>query len=340
MVRRDPAEVSRGLSVVRSFLIFGGPEVEVHYDAENDECGIWPLLLRCPKIFADISPERGDELTPLFDKLTVRLVEDDSCVAEASAQNHTIVIGRAFFESLWCASYAYMYFRRQMEKLGARRAFESTPELMAAIDLLVEGVEATTTRRRVRFAGRPSPCPTNTPSLPEHQEFADDMACIALCFIFHHELAHIRLGHTTTADCSWTLDQEKDADALAIDWFLGRIDEAPSDHPASPAKRIFGILIATSLLIARSLSVARSTSTTADVELSTHPMPYDRLARAVDHSSVRENKLLLDTAVSFACATLVPHIRIHGIDLSPGPYADFHALYQCCLDALSGHLVR
>ena len=212
------------------------------------------------------------------------------------------------------------------------------PHIDAALKALKAAVAASD-GSPVDWSGLPQPV---SPSIVTQSSLleakAGEMTLAALCFVLHHELAHVRLNHSGTdaTQPSWTLEREKEADGEAIDWILGN---AP-DNPLAIAKRAWGVVATTTLMTARRLDAIRRGASIPPVAEQTHPQPYERLDRVVQHEVVQGSALLRETLTSLACAALIPHIRLAGVPLDEGPYEDYTELYAACLDALSAVLVR
>lgn len=304
---------------------------------------IWPILCAAPATLVTGAPERRGELTDSLHGVTLHLSDSPACEAWSSSPEKTIGVSRGMAECLWCASYAYYVFRREVEAL-ARKPSDTGGLLLEigekesvrlALAVLKRGMTAAVGGEAVDWEGLPLPVPpapiSRESSLPA---LAGEMTLAALAFVLHHELAHIRLGHVAEASApDWTMEQEKDADGEAIDWLL-------SDQDVPIGKRAAGIVFATSFLTAKRLEMLGPKTEPTPIELQSHPLPFERLNAAVQLDAVQQVPNLRLTLESLACATLIPHLRLKGIALDRGPYADYHALYEHCLDQLSSVLVK
>ena len=321
--------------------------VTVLCDADENADGIWPVLRWAPATLETIAPERFDELLASVLGVTIHLKDDDACRAYASSDSRTITFCRGLAECLWCASYAYYAFRVELEAQirshgGKPARLEITsndsPEIAAAMRALRASMVAACNGQPLSWDGLPRPVdPKPVPKDGSLVAKAGEMVLGAFGFIMHHELAHVRLGHAGGPDTQWTLDQEKDADSEAICWIL---DKAPMAPIAAVAKRTWGIGIATAFMTAVRLGRRAQGASPAPVEDQTHPQPYDRMDKAIQHPAIQGNDTLKATMTSLACAALVPHIRIAGVGLADGPYDDWDQLYDKCLDVLSAALVQ
>lgn len=325
----------------------GNERLTISSDAPESAGGIWPVLFAAPATLETGAPERFAELLPLVRGLTIHLRDSDEFQAYANSSERKIVLTRGLAECLWCACYAYFVFRQEIErqtnKGGSSERFEISStqgaHVDAALKALRAAVDAASKGKPVNWSGLPQPVsPSIVTAGSSLEAKAGEMTLCALCFVLHHELAHVRLRHTGTDPSrpSWTLEQEKDADSEAIHWILG---EAPENAWAI-AKRAWGIVITTTFMTATRLEAVGTGTRLPPVEEQTHPQPYDRLDKAVQHEVVQRSTLLRETMTSLACAALIPHIRIARVAIGDGPYEDYADLYSACLDALANALVR
>ena len=321
--------------------------VKVICDSDEKTGGIWPVLRWAPATLETIAPERLDELLTSIKGMTIHLEDDTRCCVFASSDNRTITLSRGLAECLWCASYAYFAFRVEIESQilshdATPQRLEITsndnPEIALAMRALRAAMDAACKGQPLSWDGLPQPVePKPVAKDGSLNAKAGEMTLGALGFVLHHELAHIRLRHRGGADTRWTLEQEKDADGEAIRWIL---DQAPVDQVLAIGKRTWGIGIATAFMTAVRLERIKAGSAPTPVENQTHPQPYERLDKAIQHETIQGDDTLRTTMTSLACAALVPHIRIAGLDLGDGPYDDWNQLYDECLNVLSSALVR
>lgn len=320
------------------------PIIKVIIDVADDAGGIWPILCMAPHTLQTIAPERADDLRiQLGAGITIHLTDDDSFRACASTDSRTITLTRGFAECLWCASYAYNAFYLELTSQSKRdtslpQRLELSPKDSPEIELA-----ARTLKTAMIAAGQGSallwydlPRPVKPQEVTRERSLivtAGEMTLCSLGFILHHELAHIQLGHQGHVDTQWTLDQEKEADGEAIQWILGK---APEMSEIMVAKRLWGIGIATIFSIAISLTKRSDKAQTSN----THPQPYERLDKAMQHEAIQRNDALRETMAAIACAALVPHIKIAGLKLKDGPFENWSQVYYESLNVLSEALVN
>jgi Peptidase U49 len=321
--------------------------VKVICDTDKKAGGIWPLIRLAPNTLETIAPERFNELLASLQGLTIHLKDSVLCKASALVDIHTITLHRGLVECLWCASYAYYAFLLDIESqiqsnTNTPHKLEITsngnPQIASAMRALQAAITSAQKRQSLSWQGLPQPVePRPLPQNGSLVAKAGEMTLTALGFIMHHELAHIRLGHHKGTDSQWTLEQEKDADSEAINWILSK---APMDSIEAVAKRTWGMVISTSFMTAIRLDSLIQGISPNQVVSQTHPQPYDRLDKAIQHSVIQDNNTLRTTMTSFACSALVPHIRIAELSLGGRPYNDWNELYDECLNVLSDALVH
>lgn len=303
-----------------------------------------PLLPFVHHSIERIAPERATEVLGMG---IVRLgvLDDTKLNARAWPGANAIEISGRFIEALWCAAFAYWTFRVVLEEQMATpapksgRALEITAEdkrVDVALGALQEAKAAAVEQRAVDWhkVGVHPALPPVDGIRGTFAQSATEMTLTAVGFILHHELAHVRLSHTV-GDEDWTLDQEKDADSEAICMILGGVQRYALDDTTlalCAAKRGWGILIATGFL--NDVRGERDRRRGRKLRGGSHPVPFARMDKAVQHEAVQSDARVRETIESLACAILVPHLRIAGRDL-PTSVEDHRALYQACLDALA-----
>ncbi|MBT3380509.1 MAG: hypothetical protein HN406_33225 [Lentisphaerae bacterium] len=113
--------------------------------------------------------------------------------------------------------------------------------------------------------GTPHPRPFS--ETPQDEVDITGKALTSLAFLLQHEFAHIRLGHVGTSN----VDDEKEADAEAVSWFM---EKCPTN--AKRGARGHAIATALSIAVARDIHCGRLPSR------KTHPRSYDRLSHSLE----------------------------------------------------------
>lgn len=199
-----------------------------------------------------------------------------------------ISVGVKCLERLWAISYVYfLFYEGRAISLRDTNFRKCSPELGAAFELLrwatavdwqaaAEGDSLSTTP-----IDWPSglPRPARSPRSHTTYDIADKLFIYALQFILRHELAHLYLGHleygATNNDESIQL--EKDADRLAVEWLLDGLDENEEEF----TRRIWGIAIVLIWLARR--------PTFNSSPLLEHPPGHDRLFQTLSNHVSNES---------------------------------------------------
>jgi len=238
-----------------------------------------------------IAPERVSQVGELVDALTLIVSDEPRFVCNVEPELKTVRVSRRAMEIVWATSYAYFTFYSEVlagKLITTKTVVElnSHPLLRDAMALL-----------RWSLMSNAGPWPGNLPAPEEHPvaesngHVANEIACAVFAFLFHHELAHIRLGHRPTADWIVSVDQERDADYAAADWILGK-------SPAHAlAKRTFGVAVGLVILVGRGIHFGFH-----DGE--THPRTFDRLVFTLERHVADPG----DLAWSFAMAVMKLHL--------------------------------
>lgn len=303
--------------------------------------GIWPILNVAPNTIESIAPKRAQELFEAISKdgdLTVLLKDSRDSLPIAFRDTRTVGVTHSLAECLWCAGFTYLTYRIELDRQNPEPGGPISLKLGGADSLDI--AEADYTLKRALFTAvrlellgwRSLPTPVMPKDVTDDsslEERAGDLLLEALGFILHQQLAHIHLGHTAVpGDTPFTLEQEKEADALAIESIL---KEAPDD--ATAEKRCFAI--AMSLVYFTTLRIERylDTGPLAPIDPS-YPLPYDRMDAAIQLEMVRSNPFLKETLTRLASAALVPSVKLRKQRLED-TYDDYASLYKACIDALT-----
>ena len=233
---------------------------------------------------------------------------ESGCAVKASVQG---------LEFVWVLSYAYFVFyqysQRPENREKGRLCFSDYPATSDAAKLLHWIVD------RESSAGFGKPWPSDCPRpqrLPEasvsHEisdiSFASELFLCAMGWIFHHELAHISLGHRGFSVLS--IVEEIDADKLATKTVLDGVT-----NRLIIEKRGLGIAIA--LLAIGCLELETRVVRNSGFP-SSHPKTAKRLYDALNHDAIANAPTVLD----FTLYMLKMHFDHLGIDLIETEYPD------------------
>jgi hypothetical protein len=233
-----------------------------------------------------VCPERGEEVFGVIDELGITFAFDyvqDRILFQAHPKTKTITVGTRCLERLWAFAYSHFcsFDALRTEKLRDLRtrkvAFDGNERLEKAAALLSWAITWELQARQLRkppsdVATWPDglPHPVANPPKKSDEDVADELFLVALGYILHHELAHLRMKHTGQRGVSSVL-QEKDADRAAAEWLLGvGLDESEPRF----VKRAFGVAVALMWLAAASIHAGLRQS-------DTHPPGYDRLFQII-----------------------------------------------------------
>ena len=239
-----------------------------------------------PEVMKMVAPEKAAQLAAILADLgiTFRIDEDEERICfQADSKNKVVLVGTKCLARLWVHAFAYFTIFTDVVALKVRDPeatldLRSSDRLRAAAVLLKWAVKADvqvalTNRTGVSSAMLSFPSELEAvfsqEQFAEHKRFADNHAFAALAFILHHELAHIRLGHTAEQGLL-SLEQEKAADRMAAEWLL----DSPGLNPRALLERQLGITIALAWLASRTVYVGHSSKT--------HPPAWDRLYQVLE----------------------------------------------------------
>lgn len=303
---------------------------------------IAPVIPLVAHSLVNLAPERSDDVLKEISNKSLVLTNDPFFNAWASSERGEIGLTMNLVECLWCAAYAYWVFEREVE---SQVAAGSSPIVLTPVpgnrvqrgmSALTAAVDAASTGTPLVWTGLPVPQVGFPPGTDE--QAATEMALAAIGFVLHHELSHLRLGHQTRAqdESSWTLDKEKDADSEAIEWILG----STPDDERNLAKRTWGVAIVTLFMTAYRLRKKKQMNQAPAVEAHTHPLPYDRLGKALGHHAVTSRPRVKEAMARIGCAATIPNLQMEGIQLPLKEYQDFAHLQEACFDEYARLLVE
>lgn len=248
-----------------------------------------------------IAPESENDLAQWADveKFTLVLSDDPKFNIRVNTKTHEATLPIAALEYLWCSAYAFLIFYDEYTK--AQRAGElrfnmaASPQAVGALNLLNWSLRnMQTTGKQPWLNG--APAPQQFPQADSVIRLANELFLCAIAWIIHHEIAHIRFGHTR-AHYSYTIQQEREADTQATSWILSK-----SKVEQESTKRTLGI--ATAILAMQLLELPG-----ADASERTHPRAVERLHYCLEKAGVSDDSKVC----SFAAVVLQIHLAQYGI---------------------------
>lgn len=243
-----------------------------------------------------IAPEREAELGRIVKELglTMSIGEGKEFDFWVGRESKEITTNIATLEFLWASSHAHVvlfdeYGKTQKE---GHKQFDTgkNQRCKNALDLLGWAVTNLSTKGN-------SVWPSHLPMPEDESEFGNDSHAtteIFLCgvaWIIHHEIAHVRLGHTPV-HTSRSQDEELEADREATNWVLDQ-----SSAKAESQKRTLGI--ATAILSMMGIEKDREFR----VENS-HPESFKRIFECLERAGLDDNDVV------FAFCTVILQIQL------------------------------
>lgn len=276
-----------------------------------------PLLQFVPRVLLNIAPERRAEILAVTSGRTLLITEENEEVCHYERENRTIRISCRTIENLWAFSYAALivhdhFFAGRDASKGIDVDLHEVPEVSEAMTLL----EWATTReiRSVSIPWVPDvPMPGSSSDPESFVSAADELTLSALGFLLWHEFSHARLGHVYLEASLRSIQQEREADAGATTWILGKLDPSDVDQPQF-RKRGYAILIALLQLVTSGIHSGKHGG-------ETHPYHFERLMDALTPYFKDPNH----SVWSFASVVLSLHISNSKFKASRGPFESFRA---------------
>lgn len=238
------------------------------------------------KLLVAVAPEKGPQVLKYIQEKDVKVRVDenaDRILFQANSGQQTIVVGLKCLARLWASAFAY--FRIYTDVAAAKladlntreRDLRSSERMRQAGDVLKWAIETEIAIKWEALTGLSSggprealpfglPQPFAETEYASDQHVADELFLVALGYILHHELAHLKLGHVGEKGVASVL-QEKDADREAANWLLEGLDD---EWTPMFVKRALGIAIGLSWLASLNVYIGPAAS-------KTHPPAYDRL---------------------------------------------------------------
>ena len=243
------------------------------------------------RLLAAVAPERRSEVLKYINKNDVRVIVDentDRILFQADGKDQRIMVGLKCLARLWATAFAY--FRIYTDVAAAKlanpkireRDLRSSERMRQASEVLKWAIETDVALKWKAVTGLSfgSPRDSFPIGLPQpfaeaeyasDQHVADELSLMALGYILHHELAHLRLGHVPKEGVD-SIVQEKDADREAANWLLDGLDD---EWTPMFVKRALGVAIGLSWLASLNVYVGSAAS-------ETHPPAYDRLYQVLE----------------------------------------------------------
>jgi hypothetical protein len=267
-----------------------------------------------PKSVFTIAPERQAEFdTSLndFDLIYVNQRRWKFC-AYPERTPKEVWVSRGAIELMWCASLAHFLFYTkfiQGKKFDQPAEIDphSDPAVNNALLLLGWAIKCQLDHDESDNWPPNLPRPLQSPPRESDENVADELCLVSCAYFLHHELAHIRLHHSSGVNNTLSLSQEKEADIAAAEWVLDGISvESPMF-----VKRMFGIIQGFLLTTAMGLYGG-------NLGGNSHPFSYDRLASLLSRFLGNDNHVT--KGIAFAVLDL--HFQNSGRRLTKQVFVD------------------
>lgn len=262
-----------------------------------------PILTLSDHIAASafkIAPERGDELDQVrhAENLELLFVDQPGFTFSVNTVTHEMKTSTATLEYLWCSINAHLVLYRiycEAQKSGVEHLDTgANPDCVAALKLL-EWAE-----NNLENSGKePWPAELPQPSYDANESgisVSDELFLCAVAWIIHHEIAHVRMGHTHV-HTNHSVQDEKQADIEATRWILDQ-----SSVEGESRKRTIGI--AAAILAMQGISEKRHYS-----PLSTHPETFERIDYCMSEAKIEDD----DEIFAFASVIMQVQLWYRGI---------------------------
>jgi len=278
-----------------------------------------------PDSIFNIAPERIADEKEEFKKFTLFYTDHPEWSLWCDTNKRNLNISRGAVELIWCASLAHIIFYTEciMGKNFDHPTFidfQSRPRTRDSLKLLGWAIDRECKKTGSDTWPQGLPCPSACPVDQSDEHIANEM-CLASCaFLFHHELAHIRLKHGRTKDAAMNIEQENDADTAAINHILSGIEQTDSRF----IKRMLGIVQAYLLTNAVGLYGG-------NLGGGSHPFSYNRLSAFLDRIHVDGGHI----GYAIAFAVLLLHFQNSGRNWEMGEYADSKEALEALCDRIA-----
>lgn len=287
------------------------------------------------KLMASIAPEREIELQEVIRKRNVTFQfcdNEEKLVFRAYPFMGVIQIQTKCILRLWATAYGHFKVYNKIADFKTIGFSQSTIDLKSQADLeparrlltWATGVDCMIKKASLEKlfpTPLPEPYPANAPEpfclynqWGSDEHVADELTLVALAFILHHELAHIRLSHSETGQSDLDRVIEKEADQQAASWVLGSLTDEVDDRFI---KRILGVVIGLGWL-------ASHTAYIPETDQDSVPPAYDRLFQVVE-------KFVTDPShVAWAMTAVILALHMQNNNIDTDANRHFESFKDAC----------
>jgi hypothetical protein len=238
-----------------------------------------PVKHLWPKIelsLVGLTAQTKSQLCDTGVELTLDLVDSPKFICGVMEGTSTVKISTGCLQMLWAACYLnFLYYCRVIDAGGPFKSVTIDPmvdkDLNAAMTLFGWSLNVVFGDSADVDWSRELPQPVINSETGSWQFFADRLTLLAIGYLLLHEAAHVYLKHGRSEESTWSIEQEKEADAVAVDWLL---QDAPSSTNGRRIER--GIAVASALIMQCAKSLF-----TKEWGGQSHPPTWQRLDQVV-----------------------------------------------------------
>lgn len=266
-----------------------------------------------------IAPEKEKELADFRDLqgVSLSLADGPAFLFNVNPTSREISTNVATLEFLWCSAHAHLILYDEYSKAqrNGQAKFDTggNPRSRTALELLNWSVNNLFGQGTAAWPTQ-APQPERFPSAGTDIHVANELFLCGIAWIIHHELAHLRLGHTPIRS-NRSMIEEREADVEATRWIL-----TESKVPQESRKRAVGI--AAAILAMQGIQRPSHFSI-----FDTHPRTFERIDHCLTAAGVSED----DEVYAFAACIMQIQLASRGVDLAPDA--------KCFKDLFSEYLV-
>ncbi len=221
---------------------------------------LWPHI---HKGISALEKETKEELCNSGARLTISIKESDEFVCGVEPRSGAVGISTGALQFVWSISYLnFLYYCRVVDAGGPFKSVTIDPteddDLRNAMKLFEWSLNVVSRRCSGEDWPEELPRPEKDPKKDSWEMFADEVTLESFGFILLHELAHVVLKHQGFTSeqrenndiAHWSLEQEREADAQAIEWFFR---DLPNPSDGRRIKREIGVASILLGLVAKAL---------------------------------------------------------------------------------------
>jgi len=285
------------------------------------------LLDKLGNTIVNIAPEKKAEFEELHNARNFTFTVENNCAKGVFAINtltREMLLDISDLELLWISGFYFRTVYNDMQKAREdKKPFFDTrdfPDSTKAI-LLYQWIHTKINNKDYSTWPKNLPHPIKNPK-PLTLDFANNqMFHAAIAWIFHHEIAHARLNHSSFSN-NYTED-ENEADKEATKWIFS--NELVDDEQIT----LRGMGMAVALLYINSIDFEKR-----KFKSLTHPLSFQRLYDCFDMLKIDEDHLLYQ----FIVGIMNMYMHSKGINYEPNHDGTFKYHLKKYCESLQKHI--